>query len=386
MYSSNMHSIIPRKITRTVIERLGNFPAVALLGARQAGKTTIAGIVIKEFPKAIHLDLERPADLNKLTDPEAFFMQFSDHLICLDEIQRVPDLFPILRGVIDRGQRNGQFLILGSASRDLIRQSSESLAGRISYIEVSPFNDEEASFADAPTHWLKGGYPRSLLAENKDLSFQWREDYIQTFLERDIPQFGFQLPANTIGRFWRMLAHCHSQVLNASQLADSMGVSSHTIRKYIDLLEQTFLVRTLSPYSGNIKKRLIKSPKVYIRDSGILHALLNIENMQDLFAHPIYGSSFEGYIIENIVSRRPRWEPSFYRTSNGAEIDLVLTKGMQKIAVEIKSSTSPKLKRNFWNCIDDISPDKTVVIAPVDDPYPIAEGVMVMPMKNFQVE
>ncbi len=381
-----MHNIIPREITQTVNMRLSNFPAVALLGARQVGKTTLASMVIDQFPKAIHLDLERPADLNKLTDPEAFFFQFSDHLICLDEIQRLPDIFPVLRGIIDRNRRNGQFLILGSASRDLIRQSAESLAGRISYIEITPFNYKEASFEASSTHWLQGGYPRSLLMVNNDLSFQWREDYIRTFLERDIPQLGFQLPANTIGRFWRMLAHCHGQVLNSSKLADSMGVSSHTIRKYIDLLEQTFLVRTLKPYSGNMKKRLIKSPKVYIRDSGILHALLTIENMEQLFAHPVYGSSFEGYIIENIVSRLPRWEPSFYRTSNGAEIDLILSKGFKKIAVEIKSSTTPKLKKSFWNCIDDIAPDKTIVIAPVDSPYPIADQVMVMPLDNFQIE
>lgn len=381
-----MHNIVPREITTTVIGRLNGFPAVALLGARQVGKTTIAGIVIDQFPKAIHLDLERPADLNKLTDPEAFFSQFNDHLICLDEIQRLPDIFPIFRGIIDRNRRNGQFLILGSASRDLIRQSAESLAGRISYIEITPFNNKEASFVKPATHWLQGGYPRSILTENNAFSIQWREDYIRTFLERDIPQLGFQLPANTIGRFWRMMAHSHGQVLNASKLAGSMGVSSHTIRKYIDLLEQTFMLRTLSPYSGNIKKRLIKSPKVYIRDSGILHALLNIEGMEDLFAHPVYGSSFEGYVIENIVSRSPRWEPSFYRTSNGAEIDLVLTKGMQKIAVEIKSSTSPKLQKNFWNCIDDISPDRTVVIAPVDSSYPISDQVMVMPLDEFQVD
>lgn len=381
-----MHKIIPRDITKPVSSRLSNFPAVALLGARQVGKTTIASIVIDQFPKAIHLDLERPADLNKLTDPEAFFLQFSDHLICLDEIQRLPDIFPVLRGIIDRNRRNGQFLILGSASRDLIKQSAESLAGRISYIEVTPFNSKEASFVDPAVHWLQGGYPRSILSENNEISLQWREDYIRTFLERDIPQLGFQLPANTIGRFWRMIAHSHGQVLNASKLAGSMGVSSHTIRKYIDLLEQTFMLRTLAPYSGNIKKRLIKSPKVYLRDSGILHALLNIEDMEDLFAHPVYGSSFEGYVIENIVSRLPRWEPSFYRTSNGAEIDLVLTKGMKKIAVEIKSSTSPKLKTNFWNCIDDISPDRTVVIAPVDSSYPISDQVMVMPLDDFQVE
>ena len=378
-----MHRIIQREITNTVKTRLKNYPAVALLGARQVGKSTIAGMVLEQIPKAIHLDLERPADLNKLTDPEAFFSQFSDYLICLDEIQRTPDIFPVLRGVIDRNRRDGQFLILGSASRDLIRQSSESLAGRLSYIEITPFTQHEASFTDQATHWLQGGYPRSLLADENETSFQWREDYIRTFLERDIPQLGFRIPANTLGRFWRMLAHSHGQVLNASKLAGSMGVSSHTIRNYIDLLEQTFIVQALPPYTGNIKKRLVKSPKVYIRDTGLLHTLLNIETMEDLFAHPVYGSSYEGYIIENIVTRLPRWQASYYRTSNGAEIDLILTKGMRKIAIEIKSSTSPKVSKSFWNSIETVAPDQTVVIAPVGESYPIADHVMVMPLHTF---
>jgi uncharacterized protein len=378
-----MHELIQRDITTTVKTRLNHYPAVALLGARQTGKTTIAGMVIEHNPKTIYLDLERPADLNKLTDPEAFFSQFSDHLICLDEIQHTPDLFPILRGIIDRNQRNGQFLILGSASRDLIRQSSESLAGRLSYIEISPFTQREASFTDQATHWLKGGYPKSLLTENNEISVQWRQDYIRTFLERDIPQLGVRVPANTIGRFWRMLAHCHGQVLNNSKLADSMGVSSHTIRNYIGLLEQTFMVRALPPYTQNVKKRLIKSPKVYIRDSGILHALLNIETMEDLFSHPVYGPSFEGYIIENIVTRFPRWQASYYRTSNGAEIDLILTKGMKKIAIEIKASTSPKLSKSFANSIETIAPDQVAVIAPVPEPYPLTKQTMAMPLKTF---
>ena len=378
-----MHKLIHRDITDSVKTRLNNYPAVALLGARQVGKSTIAGMLIEKIPKAIHLDLERPADLNKLTDPEAFFSQFSDHMICLDEIQRTPDIFPVLRGVIDRNRRNGQFLILGSASRDLIKQSSESLAGRLSYIEITPFTRGEASFTDQATHWLQGGYPRSLLAKENATSFQWREDYIRTFLERDIPQLGFRIPANTLGRFWRMLAHSHGQVLNASKLAGSMGVSSHTIRKYIDLLEQTFIVRALPPYTENIKKRLIKSPKVYIRDTGILHALLNIETMEELFAHPVYGTSYEGYVIENIVTQLPRWQSYFYRTANGAEIDLILTKGIKKIAVEIKSSTSPKVSKRCWNSIETIAPDRTVVIAPVEAPYPIANDVMVMPLHAF---
>lgn len=378
-----MHKIIPREITATVRTRLKHYPAVALLGARQVGKSTIAGMVLEGIEKAIHLDLERPADLNKLTDPEAFFSQFRHHVICLDEIQRVPDLFPILRGVIDRKGTNGQFLILGSASRDLIRQSSESLAGRISYMETTPFTLRESAFADQAVHWLQGGYPRSLLSADNEISFQWREDYIRTFLERDIPQLGFRIPANTIGRFWRMLAHSHGQVLNASKLGGSMGVSSHTIRNYIDLLEQTFMVRTLQPYAGNIKKRLVKAPKVYIRDTGILHALLGIETMEDLFAHPVYGASYEGYVIENILAGLPRWEASFYRTSNGAEIDLLLTKGMKTIAVEIKASTSPKLSRRFWNSVDTVAPDRTVVIAPISEPYPLAPNVWVMPLGAF---
>ena len=378
-----MHKLIPREITATVKTRLKHYPAVALLGARQVGKSTIAGMVLEGINKAIHLDLERPADLNKLTDPEAFFTQFRDHLICLDEIQRVPELFPILRGVIDRKGTNGQFLILGSASRDLIRQSSESLAGRISYIDTTPFTSRESHFVDQAVHWLQGGYPRSLLSADDEISFQWREDYIRTFLERDIPQLGFRIPANTIGRFWRMLAHSHGQVLNASKLAGSMGVSSHSIRNYIDLLEQTFMTRTLAPYAGNIKKRLVKAPKIYIRDTGILHALLGIETMEDLFAHPVYGASFEGYVIENIIAGLPRWEASFYRTSNGAEIDLLLTKGTKIVAVEIKASTSPKLSKRFWNSIEAIAPDRTVVIALVEEPYPLAPNAMAMPLGAF---
>lgn len=206
---------------------------------------------------------------------------------------------------------------------------------------------------------------------------------ISAFLERDIPQLGFRIPANTIGRFWRMLAHSHGQVLNASKLGGSMGVSSHTIRNYIDLLEQTFMVRTLQPYAGNIKKRLVKAPKVYIRDTGILHALLGIETMEDLFAHPVYGASYEGYVIENILAGLSRWEASFYRTSNGAEIDLLLTKGMKTIAVEVKASTSPKLSRRFWNSVDTVAPDRTVVIAPISEPYPLAPNVWVMPLGAF---
>jgi len=373
-----MHGYKKRIILNSMIKRLQANPAVALLGARQVGKSTLAEMLMDAFPDAIYVDLERPSDRNKLTNAEAFFQQFNDKMICLDEIQRAPELFAVLRGVIDRNKKNGQFLLLGSASRDLIQQSSESLAGRIAYLEVTPFTREECKDLDINQLWLRGGYPRSLLTSDDESSFQWREDYIRTFLERDIPQLGFHVPANTLARFWRMLAHTHGQILNASKLAGSMGVSAHTIRNYIDLLEQTFVVRGLKPWAGNTKKRLIKSPKVYIRDSGLLHALLDIESMEQLFSHPVYGTSYEGLVIENLLSQLPRWQASYYRTSNGAEIDLVLEKGMQRIAIEIKSSTCPKLSKGNWSAFESLHADACYVVAAVDSPYPLSDKVQVL--------
>lgn len=385
-YTSNMHGYINRNITQLIKKRLNSNPAVALLGARQVGKSTLAEKILEQYPDSIYLDLERPSDLNKLTDPETYFALFQQKLICLDEIQRVPEIFSVLRSVIDRNKRNTQFLILGSASRDLIKQSSESLAGRLSYIEVTPFTQAEVAETtkvDLQIHWIRGGYPRSLLALDDEDSFQWREDYIRTFLERDIPQLGFQIPAVTMSRLWQMLAHSHGQILNTSKLAGSMGVSSHTVRKYIDLLQQTFMLRVLPPYATNTKKRLVKSPKVYIRDSGILHSLLGIESLQDLFGHPVYGASFEGYIIENIISQLSRWKASFYRTSNGAEMDLVLEKGNKRLAIEIKSSSSPKVSKGFWSSIETLQPSQSYVIAPVESSYPISDDVMVVPLHEF---
>jgi len=372
-----------RTLLSDIVKRLHDNPAVVLLGARQVGKSTLAEMVMTQFPDAMYLDLERLSDLNKLADAEAFFQQFQDKMICLDEIQRAPELFSVLRSVIDQHRRNGQFLLLGSASRELIKQSSESLAGRVSYLEVTPFMRRETADIDINQLWLRGGYPRSLLKSDDEASFQWREDYIRTFLERDIPQLGFQIPANTLGRFWRMLAHCHGQILNASKLADSMAVSGHTIRKYIDLLEQTFVVRALQPWAGNTKKRLIKSPKVYIRDSGLLHALLEIEAMDQLFAHPVYGASFEGFVIENMLTQLPRWQASFYRTASGAEIDLVLERAGRMVAVEIKASTSPKLSRGNRSALETLQPDHSYVVAPVDSVYPLDPDVSVMPLDSI---
>lgn len=373
-----MHDILPRNILQLIEKRLKNFPAVALLGPRQVGKSTLAGILCKQNENGLYLDLERDSDLNKLNNAESFFDQFSSSFICMDEIQRVPEIFPLLRSEIDRKKRNSQFLILGSASRDLIKQSSESLAGRLAYIEITPFLRNEVGNFDQNQHWLRGGYPLSFLAADSESSIVWREEYIKSFLERDIPNLGFNIPANILKRFWKMLAHCHSQTLNSSKLADSMGVSSHTIKRYIDLLEQTYVIRSLPPFEGNLKKRLVKSPKIYIRDSGLFHALINIENFEDLYSSPYYGASFEGYIVENIISNLPRWNASFYRTSHGAEIDLILEKGNKKIAIEIKSSSAPKVNSSFYQTIDELKIDKAIVVANVKSDYPLKNDIMVM--------
>jgi predicted AAA+ superfamily ATPase len=379
-----MQAYIKRIITADIERKLENMPGVVILGPRQCGKSTLAKAILSEIGSAVYLDLERPSDFSKLRDPEAFFSLNSDKLICLDEIQRVPELFPVLRSVIDENRRNGQFIILGSASPDLMKQSSETLAGRISYFELTPFVLKEVSEDDHSKAlrrlWLRGGFPRSYLAPDERESIEWRRDFIRTFLERDIPQLGFRTPAKTLERFWRICAHLHGQLLNSSKLGESMGVSHHTVRSYIDMLEQSFVLRVLRPYESNLKKRLIKSPKVYIRDSGILHALLDIENHNDLLGHPVYGPSWEGLVIENILSLLPNWKASFYRTSSGSEIDLILEKGNKRVAVECKGSTSPILSRGFWNAVSELKFKEVWVVAPVKEAYPIEKGVMVAPV------
>jgi len=381
-----MQGIIERHLTATVKRRLQNNPAVAILGPRQCGKTTLAGQIVKKIKQSVYLDLENPGDLAKLDDPLAFFSLHNDDLVCLDEIQRAPELFSILRSIIDERARNAQFLILGSAGRDLIRQSSESLAGRIAYLDLTPFLLSELEAAqkdDIRRLWLRGGFPRSYLAEDLDISFEWRQDFIRTFLERDIGMFGFRMPPARLGRLWKMCAHIHGSLLNASKLADSLGVTSHTVRSYIDLLEHTFMLRVLLPDAPNLKKRLVKSPKIYIRDSGILHALLDIRTHDDLLSHPILGASFEGFAMENILAFAKDYEPSFYRTSAGAEIDLILRRGRRTLAFELKSSSVPRVSKGFWNALDDISPDEAYVVAPVKESYPMKGSVMVSPLQEI---
>ena len=381
-----MRGLIPRSLTGEINKRLQHNPVVAILGPRQCGKTTLAGQIVEAVTKTVYLDLENPADLAKLDDPLAFFSLHEDDLVCLDEIQRAPELFTTLRSIVDERGRNGQFLILGSAGRDLIRQSSESLAGRITYLDLTPFlltEIEPASLGDLRCLWLRGGFPRSYLAADDGISLQWRQDFIRTFLERDIGMLGFRMPPARLGRLWKMCAHIHGSVLNASKLADSLGVSSHTIRSYLDLLEHTFMIRVLMPDAPNLKKRLIKSPKIYIRDSGILHALLDIRTHDDLLAHPVVGASFEGFAMENILASAGSYEPSFYRTGAGAEIDLVLRRGRRVIALELKSSTTPRVTKGFWNALEDISPDDALVVAPVKESYPIKHDVRVTPLHDI---
>ncbi len=379
---------IKRRLERNLRESLNSFPVTALLGPRQCGKSTLARHVVAGRPKTVYLDLEKPSDLRKLEDAEFFFHTQQDRLICIDEIQMGPELFPILRVAVDEDRRPGKFLILGSASQDLIRQSSETLAGRIHFIELAPFTYDELldedprKYEDPVFLWTRGGFPEAVLAKSDSHSFDWRLDFIRTFLERDISQFGFRVPATTMRRFWTMLAHYHGQTLNASQFGQALGVRHPTIRKYLAIMEQTFMVRMVPPLKANIKKRLVKTPKVYVRDTGILHALLEIENTEDLLGHPIAGASWEGWCMEQILSALPAWRASFYRTSSGEEIDLVLEHGRQRLAFEFKASMAPRLSRGFADTLAVLQPDHTWVVAPVLEPYPQSPGVTVSNIKG----
>lgn len=380
------HAILPRQAYRDVALRLKSSPVVALLGPRQCGKSTLAKAILSKEKSSSYLDLEKPSDLLKLSDPELYLRPHQDHLVCLDEIQRRPGLFPVLRSLVDENRIPGRFLILGSASKDLLRQSSESLAGRISYLEMTPFQFSEIMDEKKPaaSHWLRGGFPESLLAQTEEESCLWRQDFIRTFLERDIPQLGFRIPAPMIERLWKMCAHHHAQLPNQSRLGDSLGVSHTTVRSYLDLLSETFMIRLLPPLLPNLKKRLAKSPKLLVRDSGILHALLDIKTHDELLGHPVRGASWEGWVIENILSSCPQWKASFYRTAKGVEMDLVLENGKRRIAVECKASSSPQPEAGFWSALEDLKPDEAWIIAPVQEAYPIRKNVTVGRLQDLQ--
>lgn len=381
-----MHDYIRRNITKILQNYLNLFPAVAILGPRQCGKSTLIKHLAKNWAHSVYLDLQNDNDLNKLSEPYLFFQLNEDSIICLDEIQLVPQLFAVLRSVIDQNRIPGKFVLLGSASRDLIQQTSESLAGRIGMIYLTPFTMNEVNATqDYSLHkfWLRGGYPDSFLAANNHFSQIWRDNFIKTFIERDIPQLGFQIPALQLKRFLVMCAHQHGQLLNATKLGESLGLTHPTIRRYVDLLEQTFILRTLMPFEVNVKKRLVKSPKIFVRDSGLLHQLLSIDAYNDLLGHPIFGSSWEGMVIENCIVNFPDHQPYFYRTATGDELDLVLEKGGQRLVIECKASTAPKLTKGFWRALEVVQPEHVYIIAPIETAYPIKPTVTVCSLEYF---
>ena len=386
--------MITRHITATVQQALNRQAAVAIIGSRQVGKTTLAYELADTRP-SLYLDLESPADRNKLRDPELFLGQQEDKLVILDEIHRVPELFQSLRGLIDKGRRKGKrtgrFLILGSASIDLLRQSSETLAGRIEYVEMGPLDVLEAGQGDEILNrlWLRGGFPDSYLAADDSDSLTLRQDFIRTYLERDVPQFGFRIPTETVERLWTMLAHQQGALLNVSQLAAGLGVSSHSVNHYIGLLVDLLLVRRLRPYHTNVGKRLIKAPRTYIRDSGLLHALLGIGDLNTLAGHPVVGSSWEGFVIENLLAAVPRrTQVSFYRTVAGAEMDLVLELGGQHglWAVEVKRSLAPAPSKGFHHAREDLQPARTFIVYAGQERYPLAAGVEVISLRELAGE
>ncbi|MDZ7750202.1 MAG: ATP-binding protein [Gammaproteobacteria bacterium] len=375
--------MIERRIRQHVTEALDRQAAVALIGPRQVGKTTLAQDIAEERD-ALYLDLEDSDDREKLSSPGLFLKQYEDRLVVLDEIHRVPELFQTLRGVIDqgrrKGKRTGRFLILGSASTDLLRQSGESLAGRIEYVDMQPLDVTEAGGGEGALDrlWIRGGFPDSFLAKNDPDSLKLRRSFIRTYLERDVPQFGPRIPAETLERLWTMLAHGQGTLVNASRLASGLSLTAPTVTKYIDLLVDLLLVRRLPPLHANIGKRLVKSPKVYVRDSGLVHALLGIEDYNELAGHPVVGTSWEGFVIENLLAVAPeRTQASFYRTSAGAEIDLVLELPGRagRWAIEIKRALSAKPGRGFYQACEDIQPDKSFVVYAGEERYPVTEDV-----------
>lgn len=385
--------MIPRFQQATLENLLANHAAVGLLGPRQVGKTTLA-LQVGQKLQSIYLDLELPSNRNKLSEPELFFENHLQDLVILDEIHRTPDIFQILRSFIDRrrraGQSAGMYLVLGSASLDLLKQSAESLAGRITYLELAPICSAEIGekAAEQSRLWLRGGFPSSYLGKSDQFSMEWRQSFIQTYLERDVAQLGPRIPHETLLRLWQMLAHYQGGLFNASPLSAGLGISGQTVGRYLDLLSDLFLVRRLQPWSTNTRKRLVKSPKVYVRDTGILHALLNIESMDNLLGHPVVGASFEGFVIESIMSVAPRGTTfGFYRTSGGAEIDLVVSLPPDQLwAIEIKRTLTPRVEKGFFAGCQDLSPSAKFVIYPGTERYPISDGIEAIGLHEFVKE
>jgi len=388
--------MITRALEPAVSRLLSRFPAVAILGPRQVGKTTLALSLAKELgQQAVYLDLELPSDRGKLSDPELYLSQHEDRLVILDEIYRVPDIFQTLRSLIDKRRRKGtrgrQFLLLGSASIDLLQQSAETLAGRIAYQELRPFSVTEVGLGARTSDqlWVRGGFPDSFLADDDANSFEWRTAFIQTYLERDVPSLGPRIPAETLRRYWQMLAHNQGQMLNAAQLASGLGVSGHTVARYLDIMVDLLLVRRLPPWASNAKKRLVRTPKVFVRDSGLVHALLGIHDKEELLGHPVVGASWEGMLIENILAALPASaRTSFYRTAAGAEIDLVVElSAKDRWAIDVKRSVAdPSPSRGFHIGSEDIKATRRIVLYPGKERFKLAARTEVMSLETFLTE
>ena len=375
---------IHRFLEPGVSKSIQSFPVTAVTGPRQCGKSTLVKHMLDTYPESIYLDLEKPSDMRKLDDAEWFFTSQKDKLICLDEIQRYPELFPIIRSLVDEWNRPGCFLILGSASRDLLKQSSESLAGRISYKRLTPFLWKELE-NDYPLekYFSAGAFPRSLLAENSEVSFEWRENFITTFLERDLLQWAGFTPT-TMRRFWQMLAHVNGQTVNYSSFASSLGVTSATVKNYVDLLTGTFMVEVVPPFISNLGKRLVKSPKVYISDSGITAGLLGLRNFVELSGHPAFGSIWEQIVFSNLKGLYSDAEFFYYRTTNGSEIDFVMKVRNKVFAIECKASNSPVLSKGNYLAIVDVMPEYTFVVTPSADSWSMKEKIDVVSLGTLK--
>jgi predicted AAA+ superfamily ATPase len=369
-----------RKSALEIRHQLGLSPAVAILGARQIGKTTLAKQIAAEFPDSIYLDLENAQARAKLDQADVFFEANRHRLVVLDEIQNAPELFSTMRGEIDADRRPGRFLILGSASFKLLQQS-QSLAGRLALVDMAPLllSEVHQSFEDIQTLWVRGGFPGSYTAPQDDASWLWRDAFVRHFLHSDLPALGINVEPELMRRFWRMVAHLHGQLFNASSIAASLGVSSPTVTRYLDHLVQSLMLRRLEPYHANLGKRLVKSPKIYVRDSGLLHYLLGMRNVHDLMGHPNTGASWEGFCIEQICNHLPTGASvSFYRTAAGAELDVVVETGRETTGFEIKFSSAPKVSKGFWQACEDIGVHKAYVMAPVQEGWTMAKDVQVV--------
>lgn len=379
-------NIYPRHITQTLFQRLETFPVVGITGPRQAGKTTLAKSIMDSVGKdTVYLDLELPSDLNRLKNAELFLLEQEQKLVVIDEVQRKPELFPLLRALVDRKREPGRFLILGSASPELLRQSSETLAGRISYLELTPFHYRELPDSDYRKHWLRGGFPPALFGPSDEAAFQWLQDFVITFIERDLPQFGLSAPAQTLQNLLLMLTGVHGNLINYSALASSLGLTMPTVKRYLEYFERAYFIRYLPPWYVNVGKRLTKTPKIYFRDSGVLHYLAGISDMNQLFGNQIIGASWEGYVTQQVIANLPaRTLPYFYRTKDGSELDLVLVKGNKPaLTLEIKFSNSPSLSKGNHLAIADVNAPLNLVVTPSGGDYPLEKNIRVCDMQSI---